>query len=41
MPLRQANATMFPLYKQFAQSQDFIEGPVAFTEKRKPKWTGK
>jgi len=41
MPLRQANSTMFPLYKQFAQSEDFIEGPVAFTEKRKPNWTGK
>jgi crotonobetainyl-CoA hydratase len=41
MPLRQANSTQFPLYKEFVNSKDFIEGPVAFTEKRKPKWTGK
>jgi crotonobetainyl-CoA hydratase len=38
--LRKANTTRFPLYRQFAQSHDFIEGPRAFSEKRKPNWKG-
>ena len=38
--LRKANTTTFPLYAKFMQSQDFIEGPKAFTEKRKPVWKG-
>ena len=38
--LRKANTTMFPLYRQFTQSHDFIEGPRAFSEKRKPIWKG-
>ncbi|MFX1324662.1 MAG: enoyl-CoA hydratase-related protein [Promethearchaeota archaeon] len=38
--LRKANTTMFPLYIKFMQSHDFIEGPRAFSEKRKPKWKG-
>jgi len=38
--LRKAYTTTFPLYKQFTQSPDFIEGPRAFSEKRKPKWKG-
>ncbi|MHA2007605.1 MAG: enoyl-CoA hydratase-related protein [Promethearchaeota archaeon] len=37
---RDANATVFPLYRQFTQSQDFIEGPRAFSEKRRPNWKG-
>ncbi len=41
MPLRQANSTLFPLFAKFLNSGDFIEGPVAFTEKRKPNWKGK
>jgi crotonobetainyl-CoA hydratase len=40
MTLRKAFATTFPLYRTFTQSQDFIEGPRAFSEKRKPKWKG-
>ncbi len=38
MTFRDANSTSFPLYKKFSRSQDFIEGPKAFSEKRKPKW---
>ena len=40
MTLRKAINTRFPLYRKFAQSQDFIEGPKAFSEKRKPVWKG-
>jgi len=39
MPLREANnPRKFPLFLKFFQSEDWIEGPRAFTEKRKPKW---
>jgi len=38
--LRKANNTIFPLYAKFMQSHDFIEGPKAFSEKRKPIWKG-
>ncbi|GAG85096.1 unnamed protein product, partial [marine sediment metagenome] len=38
--LRTAYSTTFPLYRQFTQSHDFIEGPRAFSEKRKPIWKG-
>jgi crotonobetainyl-CoA hydratase len=40
MTLRKAFNTTFPIYRQFTQSQDFIEGPRAFSEKRKPNWKG-
>jgi enoyl-CoA hydratase/carnithine racemase len=35
---------MSHIYSEFEKaraSQDFIEGPKAFAEKRKPRWTGK
>lgn len=39
LPLREANKIgKFPLFVKFFQSEDYIEGPRAFTEKRKPKW---
>ena len=31
----------FPAVKAMAASQDYIEGPKAFSEKRPPKWLGK
>jgi crotonobetainyl-CoA hydratase len=40
MTLRTAFTTIFPLYGKFSQSHDFIEGPRAFSEKRKPVWKG-
>lgn len=40
MPLKEANKNQFPSIFEFYKSQDFIEGPKAFTEKRKPKWQG-
>jgi len=40
IPLREANIPQkFPLFLKFFQSEDYIEGPRAFTEKRKPKWS--
>ena len=40
IPLREANnPRKFPLFLKFFQSEDYIEGPKAFTEKRKPKWS--
>ena len=31
----------YPAVKAMAASQDYIEGPKAFSEKRPPKWLGK
>jgi len=31
----------YPAVKAMAASQDYIEGPKAFSEKRPPKWIGK
>ena len=31
----------YPAVKAMAASQDYVEGPKAFSEKRAPKWTGK
>jgi enoyl-CoA hydratase/carnithine racemase len=31
----------YPAVKAMAASQDYIEGPKAFAEKRPPKWLGR
>ena len=40
MPLTQALAHPFPGAGRMHASADFVEGPRAFAEKRKPNWTG-
>lgn len=41
LPLDRAVDTTFPTAMLMYQSDDFVEGPKAFSEKRKPNWTGK
>ena len=41
LPLWEAVNTRFPLAECVYESDDFVEGPKAFTEKRKPVWKGK
>ncbi len=39
--LEEAIDAVYPVTQQMRDSQDFIEGPKAFSEKRKPNWQGK
>jgi len=36
--LEQAMRTVYPAQRENSESQDYIEGPKAFAEKRKPNW---
>ena len=36
--LREAITTMYPSQQRNLDSEDYIEGPKAFAEKRKPDW---
>jgi crotonobetainyl-CoA hydratase len=40
-PLEIAMSRNYALHQQLRQSADFVEGPRAFAEKRKPVWTGR
>lgn len=39
--LEEAVRTIYPAQKRNIESQDFLEGPRAFSEKRKPNWQNK
>jgi enoyl-CoA hydratase/carnithine racemase len=41
LPLAEAMRQDTPLLQRLFASQDFVEGPKAFAEKRRPNWTGK
>ena len=41
MPLDEAIATRFPELERAATSDDYVEGPRAFAEKRRPDWKGR
>jgi enoyl-CoA hydratase/carnithine racemase len=40
IPVAEAMKKEFPAYERLRNSKDFVEGPLAFAEKRKPNWSG-
>ena len=40
MSVEQALAQRFELTGKLFKSKDMVEGPLAFSQKRKPNWTG-
>lgn len=41
LPLAQAVSTAVPLTARWSHAEDTLEGPLAFAEKRKPRWQGR
>ena len=41
MPLERALDSVFPIAQQMHESEDLVEGPRAFAEKRPPRWKGR
>ena len=39
--LERAMRTVYPAQQENLESQDYVEGPKAFAEKRKPDWRNK
>ena len=40
-PLREAMTTSYPAVQKLFSSEDVVEGPMAFAQKRKPQWKGR